>query len=69
MTSEEEIFVPRVDDNGSSGASGQRPKEDNRQYKLSIKSLDAWFGTKQALKNVSIKIKENTVSAIIGPSG
>jgi len=69
VTSEEEIFVPRVDDNGSSGASGQRPKEDNRQYKLSIKSLDAWFGTKQALKNVSLKIKENTVSAIIGPSG
>lgn len=39
------------------------------RYKLSIRNLNAWFGAKQALKNISIDIKENTVTAIIGPSG
>ena len=39
------------------------------RYKVSIRGLDAWFGTKQALKNVSYDVKENTVTAIIGPSG
>jgi len=39
------------------------------RYKVSIRSLDAWFGTKQALKNISLDIKKNTATAIIGPSG
>ena len=39
------------------------------RYKVSIRGLDAWFGTKQALKNVSYDVKENSVTAIIGPSG
>lgn len=37
--------------------------------KVSIKNLDAWFGTKQALKNINMDIRENTATAIIGPSG
>ena len=39
------------------------------RYKVSIKDLNAWFGMKQALKNISLDIKENTATAIIGPSG
>ncbi|HJU33761.1 MAG TPA: phosphate ABC transporter ATP-binding protein PstB [Nitrososphaera sp.] len=39
------------------------------RYKVSIRNLDAWFGTKQALKNISLDIKKNTATAIIGPSG
>ncbi len=39
------------------------------RYKVSIRSLNAWFGTKQALKNISLDIKKNTATAIIGPSG
>jgi phosphate transport system ATP-binding protein len=31
--------------------------------------LNAWFGAKQALKNVSLNIQANAVTAIIGPSG
>lgn len=38
-------------------------------HKVSIKNLDAWFGTKQALKNISLDVKEKTVTAFIGPSG
>jgi phosphate transport system ATP-binding protein len=46
-------------------------EEEQRQqrYKVSIKDLDAWFGTKQALKSIDLDIKPNTSTAIIGPSG
>jgi len=32
-------------------------------------NLNAWFGSKQALKDISISLKANAVTAIIGPSG
>ncbi|MFH7835713.1 MAG: phosphate ABC transporter ATP-binding protein PstB [Candidatus Aenigmatarchaeota archaeon] len=38
-------------------------------YKFKIENLNAWFGSKQVLKNINMKIKEKTVTAIIGPSG
>ncbi|HYA82472.1 MAG TPA: ATP-binding cassette domain-containing protein, partial [Candidatus Bathyarchaeia archaeon] len=38
-------------------------------HKVSVKNLEAWFGTKQALKNISLDVKEKTVTAFIGPSG
>ncbi len=41
----------------------------NSDYKMESIHLNAWFGTKQALKDVSIGIKPNAVTAIIGPSG
>ena len=36
---------------------------------LSVKGLDLWYGTAQALKNVSIDIPKKKVTALIGPSG
>jgi len=47
----------------------------NEQYsllaggKMQSIELNAWFGPKQALKNVSLSIRANSVTAIIGPSG
>ena len=41
----------------------------NDDSKLSINSLNAWFGNKLALKNINIDFKENCVTALIGPSG
>jgi phosphate transport system ATP-binding protein len=41
----------------------------DNKYKLSIRNIDAWFGTKQALKNITLDIKERSVTAFIGPSG
>ena len=38
-------------------------------YKLTIRNLFAWFGMKQALKNINLNIKPHIVTAIIGPSG
>lgn len=39
------------------------------RYKLRVKDLNLYYGSKQALKNVSIDIAANTVTAFIGPSG
>jgi phosphate transport system ATP-binding protein len=39
------------------------------KYKVSIRNLDGWFGTKQILKNINLNIKSNVATAIIGPSG
>jgi phosphate transport system ATP-binding protein len=38
-------------------------------YKLTIRNLFAWFGMKQALKNINLNIKPHIATAIIGPSG
>jgi phosphate transport system ATP-binding protein len=41
---------------------------DNSAKMQSI-GLNAWFGSKQALKDINLSIKPYTVTAIIGPSG
>jgi phosphate transport system ATP-binding protein len=37
--------------------------------KMQTIGLNAWFGEKQALKDVNVSFKTNAVTAIIGPSG
>jgi phosphate transport system ATP-binding protein len=41
----------------------------NNESKLSVNSLNAWFGSKLVLKNINIEFKRNCVTALIGPSG
>jgi phosphate transport system ATP-binding protein len=36
---------------------------------IEVRSLNAWFGTLQALKDVDLSLRGRSVSAIIGPSG
>ena len=45
--------------------------EDRQQSEEKMQSinLNAFFGDKQALKDINLSIKANTVTAIIGPSG
>ncbi len=38
-------------------------------YKIESKNVDFYYGSTQALKNINISIKPNTVTALIGPSG
>jgi phosphate transport system ATP-binding protein len=40
-----------------------------KDAKMQSINLNAWFGAKQALKDINISIKPNAVTAIIGPSG
>jgi len=65
--SNEEELARVVFSQGSENALKEEQKE--QASKVSIKKLEAWFGTKQALKDVSLDVKENTITAIIGPSG
>ncbi len=41
----------------------------NNNVKMKSVGLNAWFGQKQALKDINITIRGNAVTAIIGPSG
>ena len=36
---------------------------------IEVKNLNAWFGNHLALKNISLKIEPQKVTAVIGPSG
>jgi phosphate transport system ATP-binding protein len=75
VTSEEQVInnMSSSSDAGSYGdtrISAAAASTDTRhRYKVSIQNLNAWFGTKQAIKNINLDIKENTATAIIGPSG
>jgi phosphate transport system ATP-binding protein len=37
--------------------------------RIAVEALDAWFGAVHAVRNVSIKLLDRRVTAIIGPSG
>ncbi|MGB7954725.1 MAG: phosphate ABC transporter ATP-binding protein PstB [Candidatus Nitrosopolaris sp.] len=47
----------------------EQEKQQQQVPKVSIKNLEAWFGSKQALKNINLDVKEKTATAFIGPSG
>lgn len=38
-------------------------------YRIETEDLNVYFGEDHILKDINIKIKANTVTAIIGPSG
>src|SRR3954471_10753236 len=38
-------------------------------FKIESKNVDFYYGPSQALKNINIAVKANTVTALIGPSG
>ena len=40
-----------------------------KRYVYQTEELNLWYGDKQALKNISLDIVENEITAIIGPSG
>ncbi|HWR26101.1 MAG TPA: phosphate ABC transporter ATP-binding protein PstB [Methanosarcina sp.] len=39
------------------------------QTQIEVRNLNLWYGEKQALKNISMDIPKNNVTALIGPSG
>ncbi len=39
------------------------------EYKISVEDLSFYYGNTEAIKNISLKVKSNTVLALIGPSG
>ncbi len=47
----------------------QQIESQNKNTAITVSSLDAFFGKKQVLKNLSISMQENEITALIGPSG
>ncbi len=41
----------------------------SKPYKVTAKSVDVYYGDKQALKGINLDIPSNMVTALIGPSG
>lgn len=40
-----------------------------KKHKIETSNLNAWFGDKHALKDITMGVESNSVTAIIGPSG
>jgi len=53
------------------GAPSTIRKKDAGEFRpiLEVRDLDIWYGTNQAIDNVSLQIPEKRITAIIGPSG
>nr|NNM90574.1 phosphate ABC transporter ATP-binding protein [Bacilli bacterium] len=47
----------------------QQIESQNKNTAITVSNLDAFFGKKQVLKNLSISMQENEITALIGPSG
>lgn len=45
------------------------PVQNVVQPQIEVENLNLWYGEKQALKNISMHIPKNSVTALIGPSG
>ena len=43
--------------------------QNRSQSHIEIENLNLWYGEKQALKNITMQITKNSVTALIGPSG
>jgi phosphate transport system ATP-binding protein len=56
--------------NSGEATEGTRRRQDSqRRSKVSIRGINAWFGSKQALRNINLDIEENAATAFMGPSG
>jgi phosphate transport system ATP-binding protein len=49
--------------------SGRGPDGTERKTKFEVRDWNFWYGSKQALFSISLKIPERSVMALIGPSG
>ncbi len=56
--------LPEVSQNASDAHSAVRP-----EVKISVRKLNFFYGTAQALHDISLDIQERVVTAFIGPSG
>jgi len=64
-----ELHAPRIDVSAEAKIEEEQVLDPNREPKMRADGVDVFYGDKQALKGVSIKIYEDLVTAFIGPSG
>src|SRR5581483_10405690 len=51
------------------GAAAQDASRITADVEMSIRHLSAWYGSRQAIRDISLEILDEQVTAIIGPSG
>ncbi|MEA3558112.1 MAG: phosphate ABC transporter ATP-binding protein PstB [Candidatus Thermoplasmatota archaeon] len=56
-------------DGRKNGLPDRRSKDDSNPNDIIIKDVNIFYSGKQAIKDVSMRIRENQVTAFIGPSG
>ena len=44
-------------------------EESAEKFKVRIENVNGWYGSKRAIKDVNLDVKEKSVTAFIGPSG
>ena len=54
---------------GLTGRSGATPSDADSPVKIDVEGLQFYYGAKQALEDIAIRIQSNLVTAFIGPSG
>ncbi len=59
--------VPRIEI--KSRPAGDRDTSGEQGHSLSIRGLSAWYGPRQAIRNIGLEIPPQRITAIIGPSG
>ena len=48
---------------------GEAVQQTAERYKVKIENVNGWYGSKRAIKDINLNVKEKTVTAFIGPSG
>jgi phosphate transport system ATP-binding protein len=43
--------------------------ESTERFKVKIENVNGWYGSKRAIKDVNLNVKDKSVTAFIGPSG
>jgi len=43
--------------------------QSTEKYKVRIENVNGWYGTKRAIKDINLNVKDKAVTAFIGPSG
>lgn len=64
-TSETKEAVPE----GNSETRKKTIEEGAEKFKVKIENVNGWYGSKRAIKDVNLDVKEKSVTAFIGPSG
>jgi phosphate transport system ATP-binding protein len=72
QTSRESDTLPRLGAMMTQNAAPETPppaETTEAPIAISARNVSAWYGSKQAVTNISMEIRKNAVTALIGPSG
>src|SRR5947209_5388923 len=45
------------------------PDANHTSHAMEVQNISAWYGSRQAIRNISLRVQPKSITAIIGPSG